>query len=384
MFRKRELTTWLEVRGAVLVTASGHASTMPTPAERVCESAQAAVRERDRLMAELVGNGYVLDEFGAAEAPAAKRRAPKLGELKHHAELEAQLEAAPDDPNAWLVFEDWLLDARDPRAAIIEHERSGDVTAAAQARGAIKKLLLGGRGSTFDATVSRAEWRAGFLRACVVDATGPRGRRIASRSSSRRRPPSFSPSSSSSFPTPPCCASSRRRSCSARCAFATRLMTALDHLVLDAKLLEPLGRLAALDVRRLSRLEPAPCLGRLRSLVPRIRSRGGSRSARRARADEASVSLHVQLVNDERVVLTHSLAPAMPALRELVLTAWWAGNALHLAEQAIASGLLNQLERLVVADPREAHVLTAADRERVLGGAFASVPYVQLPKSLVE
>jgi hypothetical protein len=381
VFRKRELITWLEVRGAVLVTASGRAGTMPTPVERACESDHAALRERDRLMAELVGQGYVLDEFGAAEAPAAKRRTPKLGELMHHAELEAQLEAAPDDPNAWLVFEDWLLDARDPRAAIIEHERSGDVTSAAQARGAIKKLLFGGRGATFDAIVSRVAWRAGFVRSCVVDATGSRG---------RHRLAELVATPAARFLTELELELSDfgvlRELAPAKLLGTLRLrhelLTAHDQLVLDAKLLAPFARLTALDVRRLSRLEPAPCLGRLRSLVLEY-DREAELDALGEHELTRLESLHVQLVNDARATLTRSLAPAMPALRELELTAW-AGSAFALVEHAIASGLVAQLDRLVVADFTEAHVLTTADRERVFAGAFASIDYVRLPKSLVE
>jgi hypothetical protein len=46
--------------------------------------------------------------------------------------------------------------------------------------------------------------------------------------------------------------------------------------------------------------------------------------------------------------------------------------------------LVAQLKRLVIVNTPDAHVLTAADRERVFGGAFANVDFVQLPKSLVE
>lgn len=380
VFRKRELISWLEVRGAVLVTASGRVSTMPTPVERACESAQAALRERDRMMAELVGNGYVLDEFGVAEAPGARRRTPKLGELKHHAELEAQLAAAPDDPHAWLVFEDWLLDARDPRAAIIEHERSGDITAAAQARGAIKKILLGGRGSTFDVTVSRAEWRAGFLRACVVDATGARG---------RHRLAELVATPAAMFLTE---LELEVSEFAALRELAPATLLGRLHLrherrvpaaqrVLDAKLLEPFARLTALDVRLLSRLDPAPCLARLRSLV--LEYDDDADLDPLAEHELAKLeSLHV-LVNAASIAITRSLAPAMPALRELALTAWSPANALHLVEQAIASDLVKQLKRLVITNV-DAQVLTPAERDRVFGGAFATVDHVELPKSLLE
>jgi uncharacterized protein (TIGR02996 family) len=380
VFRKGELITWLEVRGAVLVTASGGGTTMPTPVERACESAQAAVRERDRMMAELVGKGYALDEFGAAEVPVARRRAPKLAALNHHAELEAQLAATPDDPNAWLVFEDWLLDARDPRAAIIEHERSGDVTSAAQARGKINRLLFGGRGATYDAIVSRADWRAGFIRTCVVDATGSRG---------RHRLAELLVAPAAQFLTEleldvddfavlrdlaPAKLITRLRVRHERIAVD-------DRTACDASLLEPLGRLSELELRRISALKSHPCLARVRRLLLEY-VRDTELDTLAEHELTKLETLRIDFIDDAASQLTRPLDAAMPALRELELAV--TGRGFALVEQVIASKLAPQLARLVIDDRSESLVLTAADRERVFGGVFTGVAYVSLPKALVQ
>src|SRR5205823_13576948 len=135
VIRKGKRLTWIEVRGAVLVTASGATGTAPTPTERACTSEQAALRERDKLMAELVSQNDELEAFGAKEKPAAQRRSPPLGALKSHPELEAQLAADPDDAGTWMVYEDWLLAQHDPRSALIEREHAGEHKDAAVERG---------------------------------------------------------------------------------------------------------------------------------------------------------------------------------------------------------------------------------------------------------
>ena len=376
VFRKRDRVTWLEVRGALLVTAAGPTGTMPTPVERPCGSEQTALRERDRMMAELVGDGYVLDEFGAAEPPAAKRRAPKLGALCSHPELEAQLAAAPDDTNAWLVYEDWLLDQRDPRAKIIEHERSGDVTSAALARGAIKKLLLGTRAATFENAISHATWRAGFVRACGFDATGARG---------------------------------SHRLVEFLATLAARYLTELDvqlgdfdalvnlaggdalrvlsaspeyqglHIV-NAALLDPLERLRELRLQQLTHLEPAPCLARLTALT--LEFAGVTELG-----ELASAPLHqvVELVLDVRGALHATrgeLAAALPALRSLKILI--AGDEAAAAlDVVLASGLALQLQRLEVAPHASARALAPAERAAFRGGKLAHLEHLYLPAGLV-
>ncbi len=374
VFRKRELVTWLEVRDAMLVTASGRVGSVPTPSERACGSEQAALRERDRMMAELIGAGYALDEFGAAETPAAKKRAPKLGALRSHPELEAQLAASPDDASTWLVFEDWLLDQRDPRAALIEHERAGDVTSAAQARGVLKKLLFGSRAATFENAISSATWRAGFVRACSFDATGTRGgHRIAE----------FLATPAAQFLTELDVQLADFAGLAdlsgARLLRTLRAFPEYQGLhIVNAALLEPLEHLVSLRLETFSHLEPAPCLARLRAL-----SLSYSRDTELA--ELAGAPLHrvitLTLHTGEgvlRATNADELAAALPALRELDIVVAKPGVERTL-ETAIASGLVPQLRRFSLQTYTPTRTLTAEERAGFRGGVFEHLEHVELP-----
>ena len=378
VFRKRDRVTWLEVRGSMLVTAAGRASTLPTPVERPCGSEHAALRERDRMMAELVGDGYVLDEFGAAETPAAKRRAPRVGELRVHPELEAQLAAAPDDTNAWLVYEDWLLDQRDPRAKIIEQERAGDVTAAALARGAIKKLLLGSRAATFENAISSATWRAGFVRACGFDATGARG---------SHRLVEFLATPAARYLTElDVELSDFDHLADLAGGHALRVLDAAPEYqglhIVNASLLEPLEHLRQLRLQDLSHLEPAPCLARLLSLT--LDFAGVTELGELAAAPLHGLLELVLNVRSGALRYTRGeLVAALPALRSLsiVIADDQADAAL---EVVLASGLAPQLKRLEVATYSTGQVLSPAERAKVVGGKLAHLERLHLPARLIE
>jgi uncharacterized protein (TIGR02996 family) len=378
VFRKRDRVTWLEVRGAMLVTAAGRAGTMPTPVERPCGSEHAALRERDRMMAELVGEGYVLDEFGAAEPPAAKRRAPRVGELRVHPELEAQLAAAPDDVNAWLVYEDWLLDQRDPRSKIIEHERAGDVTAAALARGAIKKLLLGSRAATFENAISHATWRAGFVRACQFDATGTRG---------SHRLVEFLATAAARYLTElDVDLADFDQLADLAGGHALRVLGATPEYqglhVVDASLLEPLEQLRELSLHNLTHLEPAPCLARLTALMVAFPS--ATELGELAAAPLHNVAALVLHVGNGVLRYTRGeLVAALPALRSLSIVI--ADDQVDAAlDVVLGSGLAPQLKRLDVAAYSTGQVLSPAERARVLGGKLAHLERLNLPSRLVK
>lgn len=378
VFRKRDRVTWLEVRGATLVTAAGPSGTMPTPVERACGSEQAALRERDRMMAELVGEGYVLDEFGAAETPAAKRRAPRIGELRVHPELELQLAATPDDANAWLVYEDWLLDQRDPRAKIIEHERAGDVTAAALARGAIKKLLLGSRAATFENVISHATWRAGFVRACSFDATGARG---------SHRLVEFLATTAARYLTELAVElADFDQLADLAGGSALRVLGAMPEYqglhIVNAALLEPLEHLRQLHLQHLSHLEPAPCLARLLSLT--LDFAGVTELGELANAPLHNLLELVLHVNDGALRYTRGeLEAAMPALRSLSIVI--ADDQVDAAlDVVLSSGLAPQLKRLEVAAYSTGHVLSPAERATVYGGKLAHLELLHLPSRLVK
>lgn len=84
-----------------------------------------AKKEYDKIIAEKVKKGYVLvDGEGASEEadekPAAKKvAAKKKGGGGANAELEAAILENPDNPEAYLVYADWLQSQGDPRGELI-------------------------------------------------------------------------------------------------------------------------------------------------------------------------------------------------------------------------------------------------------------------------
>jgi uncharacterized protein (TIGR02996 family) len=377
VFRKRAEVTWLEVRGTILVTASGTTGKIPMPVERDCGSERAALRERDRMMTELVGRGYQLDEFGAAETPAAKRRLTRPGGLKSHPELEAQLAASPDDAGTWLVYEDWMLEQQDPRAVLIALERSGDASAAAQARGAIKKLLLGPRAATFESQISGATWRTGYVRSCRFDATGARGskRLVAFLDSVAARYLTELDVQLADFDRLADVQGARLlRSLRASPEFAG------EHVV-RTELLEPLESLESLALDSLVHLEPAPCLARLRSLALTY----ADDTELGELADAPLANLTELLLYTSRGALRHSrgeLAAAMPRLRDLVVAVETA-RAEQALELVLASKLVPQLRTLAIQDYTPTRVL-AAERAKFRGGVFAHLERVELPATITR
>jgi uncharacterized protein (TIGR02996 family) len=373
VFRKPGEVTWLEVRGPILVTASGKSGTPPPPVERDCGSERAALRERDRMMAVLVGRGYELDEFGAAEAPAAKKRAPKPGELRSHPELESQLAASPDDAATWLVYEDWLLDQQDPRAGLIGHERSGDATSAAQARGAIKKLLLGPRAATFENQISGATWRSGFVRSCRFDATGTRG---------GKRLVAFLETVAARYLTElDVQLADFERLADVQRARLLRSLRVSSEQAGDvrAALLEPLDKLVELSLDALAHLEPAPCLSRLRALS--LRYSGDVDLAELAAAPLGSVT-ELRLATSRGGAFRRASADvgaALPLLRDLACVAEY-----ERAEAALEAvlALVPRLRRLAILDYRPARLLSPDERAKFRGGMFAHLERVELPTAI--
>ena len=65
-------------------------------------------------------------------------------------ELEQQLQANPDDDDAWLVYADFLLERGDPRGDCIRERRQPDASEREQWRGGIPALAI-------------SEWRCGFV-----------------------------------------------------------------------------------------------------------------------------------------------------------------------------------------------------------------------------
>lgn len=163
---KKKRFVWLEAAGATLLRAEGVVGqeSSAVPKEQVLATPAAAVRQRDLATAKLLGEGYALSDFGASADPAPKKKSSKKT-LASNPELEAMVRER-DDEESWQVFEDWLLDAEDPRAEIIRCEKSGDRGGAAEARGRLGALLFGAK--TAASGVRAQTWRAGFARDPVV------------------------------------------------------------------------------------------------------------------------------------------------------------------------------------------------------------------------
>jgi uncharacterized protein (TIGR02996 family) len=236
LFAKRYVRAWVELRGLVVATDRG---------EQTFPDAKQAMAARDRAMAALVRDGYVLEDFGKVEKSAAATRAPRIGKLKSHPELEAELVANPHDAGAWLVYEDWLLAERDPRAAIVEAERANDKDAIFQARQRLASALYGKVATKY---LQQVTSRAGMLLAAT-----------------------FAPKR-------------KEASICAELAASVGART-LAKLVLQAETtaalvaLAPLAALVELDLSQLELADAAPLaafprLARLRAVVPSVGFRG--------------------------------------------------------------------------------------------------------------
>lgn len=169
--KKAKSFVWVEARESDLCIAEGalgKEATAPVKTE-TCASPAAAVRKRDAEVAKLLGKGFALADFGAAEA---KPKKAKKKALLHNEELEALVREADEGDDApWTVLEDWLLEHEDPRAEILQLEKSANQRGdAAQARGRLLPLLLGSTALERQ----RCEWRAGFALDCdlVMPARG--------------------------------------------------------------------------------------------------------------------------------------------------------------------------------------------------------------------
>lgn len=165
--KRRNAFFWLEANGSTLLTAEGTLGQegKVSPRSEECSSPAAALKKRDRVVASLLAQGYQFAEIDAARpAPRAQHRAGSLGQNRA---LEAAIRASPDEAN-WLALEEWLVAQGDPRAEIVRLEKTGERSAAAQARGRLLKLLLGPKAEQVSLMLAQASWRAGFLRSCRV------------------------------------------------------------------------------------------------------------------------------------------------------------------------------------------------------------------------
>lgn len=105
-YAKGDRALELLLDGAVLLVRTRDGES--TEEERLaCEGPAAARWEHDRRVARAIAEGF---------RPAAGEAAPEGG---RHAELEAAIRRSPDEPDAYLVYADWLQGQGDPRGELI-------------------------------------------------------------------------------------------------------------------------------------------------------------------------------------------------------------------------------------------------------------------------
>jgi predicted DNA-binding WGR domain protein len=163
--RRKQKFAWVEARGKEVVHAKGPLAeqALISPKTETHDSPAAAIRERDRLVAKLMGQGYELDTFGKKAAPVKRGAKPILVE---NAALEAAVADDPFDDATWSVLEDWVLEQDDPRSDMVRAGKLGEKRAEAAARGLALPLLFGERPEPVYDAVHDALWRGGFVVEC--------------------------------------------------------------------------------------------------------------------------------------------------------------------------------------------------------------------------
>jgi predicted DNA-binding WGR domain protein len=163
--RRKQKFAWVEARGSEVVHAKGPYAeqALTTPKTETLDSPAAALRERDRLVAKLMGQGYELDTFGKKPKPAKRGAKPVLAE---NPILEAAVADDPFDEATWSVLEDWVLEQDDPRSDMVRAGKLGEKREEAEARGVALPLLFGERPDPIYDAIHDATWRGGFLVEC--------------------------------------------------------------------------------------------------------------------------------------------------------------------------------------------------------------------------
>lgn len=91
-------------------------------------------------------------------------------------DLEAAIEADPDDVSAYLVYADWIGTLGDPRGGLIVAQASGDAAAAAAYLKQYESTFLGPLAEHvgYDGSIIEPTWRNGFIRRATVREDGER------------------------------------------------------------------------------------------------------------------------------------------------------------------------------------------------------------------
>jgi uncharacterized protein (TIGR02996 family) len=124
-----------------------------------------ANKEYDKIVAEKVKKGYALVGGGDGAKPKAKAKEAKKAPSAADPKLEAAILKDPDDPDAYLVYADWLQSKGDPigELIVLQHQKK---TAAANAL--IKKHKLLGELADAPPPEFKLEWQYGFIKRAEI------------------------------------------------------------------------------------------------------------------------------------------------------------------------------------------------------------------------
>ncbi|MBA3538387.1 MAG: WGR domain-containing protein, partial [Deltaproteobacteria bacterium] len=130
----------IDLKGESFTTTFGKIGTSGQTSLKQWKDAATAKKEHDKLVAEKTKKGYAL--VGKPAGKKAVKAAPAKAAAAGNAALEKQIDADPDNGDAWTVYADWLQSQGDPRGelAVVQERLAADPKNAALLS-AEKKLL---------------------------------------------------------------------------------------------------------------------------------------------------------------------------------------------------------------------------------------------------
>ncbi len=152
----------IAIDGPTLELRHGPVGTAGTHEKETCASEELARSEYELRIASHLEDGF--REVADRRLDARTR------------DLEAAIEADPDDVSAYLVYADWIGTLGDPRGGLIVAQVSGDAAAAAAYLKQYESTFLGPLAEHvgYDGAIIEPTWRNGFIRRATVREDGER------------------------------------------------------------------------------------------------------------------------------------------------------------------------------------------------------------------
>ncbi len=152
----------IAIDGPMLELRHGAVGTAGTHDKETCSSEELARREYDLRIADHLEDGF-------------REVADRRLDVRTR-DLEAAIEADPDDAASYLVYADWIGTLGDPRGGLIVAQAGGDASAAAAYLKQYESTFLGPLAEHvgYDGAILDPTWRNGFIRRATVREDGKR------------------------------------------------------------------------------------------------------------------------------------------------------------------------------------------------------------------